>query len=245
MTIGGGNVTPRRQLEIEGSWNVRDLGGYPTEDGRSTRWRVMVRAGNLDKVTPAGQQALLDYGIRTIVDLRDPAEVEEYPDVFAQSTAVVYRHLPILRNGYANGYVPLGKLYTNYLDAYPSEVGKIITAVAESTPGTLIHCHAGKDRTGIVTALLLGAVGVPEQVIAEDYALTTAQIAHLVAEWREYALKHGSDMERFEHDVSADAATMLGTLAHLRHRYGGVAQYLSSCGVTVQDLDRLKLQLLD
>lgn len=243
--MNSGNVVRKRRLEIEGSWNVRDLGGYPTEDGRSTRWRTIVRAGNLDKVTPAGQQALLDYGIRTIVDLRGPEEVEEYPDVFARSTQVVYRHLPILRNGYANGYVTLGKLYTNYLDAYPSEVGKIITAVAESAPGTLMHCHAGKDRTGIMTALLLGAAGVPEEVIAEDYALTNAEIAHLVGEWREYALKHGSDMERFEHDVSADAETMLGTLAHLVHHYGGVTEYLRICGIPVEDLQHLKERLVE
>jgi protein-tyrosine phosphatase len=234
-----------RQIEIEGSWNVRDLGGYPSEGGRSTRWRVLVRAGNLDKVTPVGQQALLDYGIRTIVDLRAPEEVEQYPDVFAKSTHVVYRHLPILRNGYANGYVSLGRLYTGYLDTYPEEVGKIISAVSESEPGTLLHCHAGKDRTGIVTALLLGAVGVPDEVIAEDYALTSAKIAHLIAEWREHAQKHGSDMERFEHDVSADAATMLATLEHLRHRYGGVTEYLRICGVPVEDLQQLTERLLE
>lgn len=238
-------MKPMRHLEIEGSWNVRDLGGYATEDGRSTRWRVVVRAGNLDKVTVEGQRALVDYGIRTIVDLRDTAEIEEYPDVFAQSTEVVYCHLPILRNGYANGYVRLDKLYTNYLDAYQSEVGKIITAVAESEPGTLVHCHAGKDRTGMVTALLLGAVGVPDTVIAEDYALTSARISHLVAEWRDYTLKQGGDMERFEHDVSADATTMLGVLAHLRQRYGGVGAYLSMCGVPADDLEMLKQRLLD
>jgi protein-tyrosine phosphatase len=158
---------------------------------------------------------------------------------------VVYRHLPILRNGYANGYVRLDKLYTNYLDAYQSEVGKIIAAVAESEPGTLVHCHAGKDRTGMVTALLLGAVGVPDAVIAEDYALTSARIAHLVAEWRDYTLKQGGDMERFEHDVSADAATMLRTLEHLRQRYGGVGAYLGMCGVAADDLESLKQRLLD
>ncbi len=234
-----------RHIEIDGSWNVRDLGGYATADGRVTRWGRVVRAGNLDRVSAAGQQALIEYGVKTIIDLRDLREVEDFPDVFAESTVVAYKHLPIAKDGYNGGYVTLKELYCNYYDGYQDSVGMIVNAVAESEPGVLIHCFAGKDRTGIITAMLLGAVGVPDEVIAEDYALTTARITVLLDEWREWAIKQGQDMERFAHDVSADAETMLNTLAHIHQTYGGVANYLRTCGVTEQHLERLRDLLIE
>ena len=84
-----------RDLEIEGSWNVRDIGGYPTADGGTTRWGVLLRSGDLARVSPTGQQALIDYGVRTIIDLRDLNEVRSLPNVFAQSPTVAYHHLPV------------------------------------------------------------------------------------------------------------------------------------------------------
>ncbi|MEP7291332.1 MAG: tyrosine-protein phosphatase [Chloroflexota bacterium] len=234
-----------RHIEIEGSWNVRDLGGYPTSHGKTTRWRSLLRAGNLDKVSPAGQAALVDYGIRTIIDLRDQTEVTDFPDVFAQSTLVNYQHVPIARDGYTAAYVTLRELYCNYFDGYQANIGMIIGAIAESEPGVLFHCFAGKDRTGIVAALLLGAVGVPDEVIAEDYALTSGRITHLHDAWRAWAIQQKQDMSRFEHDVSSETETMLTTLEHIHRQYGGVASYLRTCGVTEQHLSHLQELLLE
>ena len=224
-----------RHLTVEGSYNVRDLGGYPTQDGHHTRWRMFIRAGNLDKVSTTGRQQLLDYGVKTIIDLRDEWEVQNFPDVFAHSEAANYLNLPRIGNSLAKDeqwktttrtYTLLHELYVTYLDHYQSQVGAIIAAVAESKPATLFHCHAGKDRTGLVAALILGAVGDPIPVIAEDYVETNPQIAPLVAQWREDALKQGQDMRRFERDVAAGSETMISTLNYLQERYGGVANYL-------------------
>lgn len=234
-----------RHIDVEGSWNVRDLGGYATADGRVTRWGRVIRAGNLDKVTAAGQQKLVDYGVKTIIDLRDLQEVTDYPDVFAASTVVRYQHVPIARDGYNDGYVTLKELYCNYCDGFQPSIGTIVGAIAESEPGVLFHCFAGKDRTGIIAALLLGAVGVPDDVIAEDYALTRERITMLHESWRTWAMQQGQDMERFEHDISAEAATMLETLRHIHHRYGGVGNYLSTCGVTEQQVEKLRDLLIE
>src|SRR5258708_12481668 len=87
-----------RPLTVEGSYNGRDLGGYPTQDGRTTRPGILIRAGNLAQVTPAGAQQLLGFGAKTIIDIRDEWEAEKYPDVFAQSTAVKYANLPFIGN---------------------------------------------------------------------------------------------------------------------------------------------------
>src|SRR4051794_21580399 len=84
------------RLSIEGGYNIRDLGGYPTQCGRVTQPGILIRAGNLDQVTPHGAQQLLALGARAIVDIRDEWETEQFPDVFARSAAVKYANLPFL-----------------------------------------------------------------------------------------------------------------------------------------------------
>lgn len=242
-----------RHLTVEGSYNVRDIGGYPTQDGHYTRWRVFVRAGNLDKVSPVGRQQLLDFGVKTIIDIRDEWETQKFPDVFAQSASVTYLNLPLIGNSLSNDaqwktttqtYELLDELYVTYLDHCQSQVRAIVAAIAESKPPTLFHCHAGKDRTGLVAALLLGAVGVPAAVIAEDYAETTLQIATLVAQWRDDALKQGQDIQHFERAVAAASETMISTLNYLQEQYGGVTNYLQHCGVAHSQLGQLQTHLV-
>ncbi|MFN8451736.1 MAG: tyrosine-protein phosphatase [Anaerolineae bacterium] len=234
-----------RDLEIEGSWNVRDIGGYPTADGGTTRWGVLLRSGDLARVSPAGQQALINYGVRTIIDLRDLNEVRSFPNVFAQSPAVAYHHLPVQDDVETGGSIRLDSLYRNFIDACQPNLSAVVTTAAESEPGVLIHCFAGKDRTGVVVALLLGAVGVPDAVIAEDYALTSGRITHLVESWRAWAIQQGHDMTLFEHEVSSEAATMQETLRHIRQTYGGIPDYLRACGVTDAQLARLRALLVE
>ncbi len=235
-----------RHIEVEGGVNIRDLGGYPTQDGQTTRWGVLIRSSNLDRITPAGQQRLLDYGVKTVIDLRDDEEVRDYPDVFAQVDAVDYRNLPLSQSGFASGaeYAHLGELYSQYLVAFRDNIGKIIAAISEAETAILFHCAVGKDRTGVVSALLLRLVGVADDVIADDYAQTTTQIAHLVAQWREYAQKQDHDMRQFERDVASDAESMLHTLKVLNSEYDGVVNYLRTCGVTDQQLAQLQTRLV-
>ena len=85
-------MIPSHHLDVDGAYNVRDLGGYPTLDGRSTRWRVFVRSASLHRVPPHSQASLIDYGIRTVIDLRMTRELEEAPNVFAGSSEVTYLH---------------------------------------------------------------------------------------------------------------------------------------------------------
>ena len=89
-------LTPARRLDVQGARNVRELGGYKTADGRTTRWRTFLRADSLHELPPGSQSALIDYGIRTVVDLRTSVEVEERPSVFSRSSEVAYRHHNVL-----------------------------------------------------------------------------------------------------------------------------------------------------
>jgi protein-tyrosine phosphatase len=237
-----------RHLPIAGGFNIRDLGGYPTQDGRTTRPGILIRAGNLDQVSPAGAQQLLGFGAKTIIDIRDEWEAEKYPDVFAQSTAVKYTNLPFIGTSLSSSenwktrthaYGRLNELYEIYLNACQAQIAAIITALAESEPAAVFHCHAGKDRTGLVSALLLDAAGVPAQVIAEDYAETSLQITELVAGWRAAAQEQGQDMEQFTRDTGAVSGTMFRTLNHLEQRYGGAKDYLLQCGVNTHRLNDL------
>lgn len=237
-----------RHLAVEGSYNVRDLGGLPTEDGRFTRRGVLIRAGNLDRLSPAGRQRLLAYGLKTVIDIRDEWEVERFPDVFVHSAEVKYVNLPLIGNNLAgdetwkvktSSYTHLHELYVSYLDQCPAQVAAIVAAIAENEPAAVVHCHAGKDRTGLVTALVLGAVGVPAPVIAQDYAESGGQIASLVAQWRAQAVRQGRDMQQFEREVASVPETILSTLGYLQQRYGGAANYLQQCGVSRRQLDHL------
>jgi protein-tyrosine phosphatase len=244
---------PERHLILEGGFNIRDLGDYSTEDGRLTQWKTLVRAGNLDQLSATGQQQLLDYGVKTIIDLRDEWEVESYPNPFAQNPAVRYMNLPLIGDAIAESdawkaekgnYSETHELYARYLAHCQVQIGTIIKAIAESSSTTVIHCHAGKDRTGIVAALVLAAVGVPSVVIAADYALSETQIEHLREQWRAYAIERGQDMDRFERIHSAKPHTMLTMLSILKERYGSITSYLAMCGVSQSQLDQLRERLV-
>lgn len=236
-----------RHIQVEGGYNIRDLGGYPTRDGRITLERRLVRAGNLHQLTLQGQTDLLSYGIRTIIDLRHVSELENEPDVFAAGENVRYFHLSYAPDTFdpEPADLTLSDLYCRSLGAYQTNIAAILTAIAEAEPGVLYHCAVGKDRTGMISALLLGLAGVPADVIAEDYAETTRHIGALVERWRAWTVENGGDLKLFEQVVSSNASTMLTTLEYIENQYGGIAQYLLSCGVTTQQLDRLQALLLD
>ena len=243
-----------RNLTVEGCTNVRDLGGYPTADGRSTRWQVLVRAGNLSSMAGDGYRQLSDFGIKTIVDLRDPSELVESPNGWVQTSDMDYLNLPLFGDDFSQseiwkdtsrGHQHLHQHYTYYLDHCQAQIGAIMGAVIEYTPGLLFHCWMGKDRTGLIAGLLLGAVGVPDEVIVEDYALTSEHYAALIPDWRTRAIERGEDTAIFDRDVSSEPRTMVETLAYLGVKYGGVKEYLAACGVSAGEIGVLRKRFVE
>jgi protein-tyrosine phosphatase len=236
-----------RHIQVEGGYNIRDLGGYATRDGRVTRERRLIRAGNLHAITSQGQMLLMDYGIKTIIDLRHASELQSEPDVFAASEIVRYCHLSYAPDTFdpQPTDLTLGDLYCRSLGTYQTNIAAIIGAIAEAAPGVLYHCAVGKDRTGMISALLLGLAGVPVEVIAEDYAETNRHIVELVERWRKWTLENDGDMTLFERVVSADASTMLATMEVVETEYGGTESYLRSVGVRDEQIGRLRALLLD
>jgi protein-tyrosine phosphatase len=236
-------------IKLEGGYNLRDLGELPSSTGKATKRGVFVRAGNLDKLSKAAQSQFIDYGLKTVIDLRSEWECQNYPNVFAQSSHVQYKNLPMMNDDLSNNpefkakteHCPnLSEVYRVYLDTCQQPLGMIISAIADSPTTTAFHCYAGKDRTGIVAALLLSVAGVEDKVIAQDYAETNEHIRHLVAEWRENTIKNNRDLAKMERDSAAAPETILDSLTYIRQNYVGVEEYLQLCGVSSQQLQAIK-----
>jgi protein-tyrosine phosphatase len=242
---------PARHLDWDACYNVRDLGGLPTADGGEIRWRSIIRTDTLTRLTAAGQQALIDYGVRTVIDLRSPTQAQEEPSVFASEASAPgsprYLNLPL------EAYYPhvsalisqaqtRTEVYCIMLDHYPQNVAEALRAIAHAEPGgVVIHCHAGKDRTGVVTALLLELAGVPADIIGEDYAESQARLWPL---YEQYVAEAGSeDKVDFWWKPTATPEMMLAMLTHLQDRYGGVTAYLRQTGLTDAELAQLRRRL--
>jgi len=246
-----------RVLSWEGCFNVRDVGGYATDAGVCTRWRRLVRADNLHRLTPAGCVALVDYGVRTVIDLRAPFELRIDPSPFATGPALpgapAYLHLPVLdRDGCGRTVAAavdaaptVEAIYELLLEQCRDQIGVVISAIASAPDGgVVVYCHAGKDRTGLIVALVLAVAGVRRRVIARDYALSDRHLPPLY----ERQLRHERDAEKraalarqlFSPLNEARSRT---TLANLEARHGSITQYLRSAGVAQGDLEWLRARM--
>lgn len=237
-----------RHLEWEGCINARDLGGLPTLNGGETRWQSVIRADYPGDLSPAGVKAMLDYGVRTLIDIRSPQEAVAECYQWAETNGCRRIHLPIEK------YYPhvgvrirqatsLPEVYCIIVDAYPDCVAAILQAVAAAPPGgVVIHCHSGKDRTGTIVALLLALAGVPVGEIAADYALSQARL------WPEYEqrLEQGriTEPETLWTRPLADPATMYTLLDHLVSNHDGVQAYLEQAGVSADQITQLRRRLV-
>lgn len=241
----------RRFLTWHACRNVRDLGGLPLEDGGRTGWHAVVRADDLCQLTAEGQSALRDYGVRTIVDLRAHFELDQrmHPYRPPYAGAPSYLHLP--SSGDETSPLPaivsapsLQDGYVHALRLRRPQYGTILTAIARARDGgVVVHCVSGKDRTGLVVALLLALVGVPDAVIVEDYALSGLYLrdSHL-----EEAAAGSTDpgvRSRLAIERLSPPGAILTALAFLREEYGSVETYLRGADVSMRDMRLLRARL--
>jgi protein-tyrosine phosphatase len=243
-------AVPSRHLPLAMSYNIRDVGGYATADGGRVRWRRLLRADGLHRLTPEAQEELIRQGIATIVDLRWPAELITAPNVFAGSTRVRYQHLPVWDDTVPPTALPRSNIetYRQMLDSRAPAFRAIVAALA--APGGLpavVHCAAGKDRTGVVVALALAVVGVPDETIVEDYVLSNHYLANggYYDEVRQRVLARGESWAEVEPLLHCAPEHMAQTLAYLEGRYGGAERYLLSIGVTPAELATLRAALVE
>jgi protein tyrosine/serine phosphatase len=245
-----------RTLTWDGCVNARDLGGHVAEDGRVTQFGGVVRADSVRRLSEDGWQALTDYGVRTVVDLRYQVELDRDPPRDVDLDVV---HISLFGEPDEERWVELEKLgtaqgdaagftrvvYLEVLEEHRAKVATAVGAVGHAVPGgVVVHCHAGKDRTGLVTALLLRLAGVPIEEVALDYAESERHLASRNEEWiAEGADEAERDWRRLV--TSTPAAGMSGVLQEIDRRYGDVASFLRAGGASDTDLAAARARLLD
>jgi protein-tyrosine phosphatase len=251
-------------IELEGAVNVRDLGGLPTADGHQTAGARLLRADNLQELSPSDVVTLVrDIGVTTVVDLRTSHELKsEGPAPLDAVAGVRHAHHPVLPElGSSTDMVadalltradqdksrypddPVCGHYLGYLEDRPDQVVAALRSIAHSEGAALVHCAAGKDRTGVVVALALTVAGVPPHAVVADYAASGERTEAIVArllQSRTYARDVGSKPAD-EHRPRAE--TMAAFLEQMDSRYGGVVGWLTDHGFTSDDLRLLGVKL--
>ena len=238
-------VGPRRHLRFAGTYNFRDAGGYPVQSGGVTRWRTLFRSDSPHRLSEVDRGFLIENGLRTAIDLRQNSEMAEAPNVFAAAAQVAFCHLPLLSDepSMPEELPALVDIYRAILDERGSQVRAALSVLAapRALPA-VVNCTAGKDRTGLIMALVLGLAGVSEETIVADYALSGACLAG--------AFSVDARRRAEEQGFSADLLTqcepdfMRETLEHLRKRYGGVEAYVRATGLGDQEIGRLRQSMV-
>ncbi len=214
-----------RRILLCGMENLRDLGGYPLAgrgSERFTRWGSLYRGDLPKQVTQADRQLLRELGITTVVDLRSKEEIERKPDPLAQELGIRYLHCPLAGDGRvpAPDEVPLS--YMEMADGTGQMAGAL-RAIAEAPQAVLFHCTAGKDRTGVVAALLFWLAGVSEEDILADYIVSGPYLQQML---RAYCEAHPGAVV-----CPPQSAYMSSFLRLFAQRYGTPRQYLEMLGV--------------
>lgn len=245
MTKTGGG-----HLAIDGVHNIRDLGGFLRQSGQTTRPGRVLRGCGMDGLTEAGREGLRGLGLVRVIDLRTAAEIAANPGPFAGDPARVAVSLfeglaPVHQLLRDDAQFDLGDRYIGALTVRVAQFADVFRLLAETAGRgpVLFHCTAGKDRTGLVAALLLALNYVPDDEIARDYAATATLGAAMMARLRARLLREGADAALIERVLRADADSMLRVLSWLHVHHGSAQGYLAAAGLGAADLERLKTLL--
>jgi len=231
---------PDRSISLEGAFNFRDLGGYRAADGRSIRWRTLFRADGLHRLSGPDLQTLSELGLRTVIDLRTARELGERGRIEWPTAELAYHHLPLFEELPSEDSLEawrerehMAREYLRFVTEGAATMTAALSLLADDTSlPAVFHCAAGKDRTGIVAAVTLGLLGVADDDIAEDYALSRPGMARMLEHLRSTSPERADELDR-------RAGVMLGTppevmhrfLALFRERFGSFDDYAAGLGL--------------
>lgn len=253
-------------IRLDNAVNARDLGGLPAEGGATIVSGRLLRSDNLQDLSPADIARLVDeHGVTTVIDLRTPNEVkQEGPAPMTAVGSVEHVHLSVLPESLGNTDASSEALATNrerarqrdasdlmrsfylgYLEDRPDSIVEALRTIAGAPGAALVHCAAGKDRTGVVVALALTAVGVPRAEVVADYVATGERI-ELILDRLRSTPTYADDIDRLPASEHAPrAATMHGFLERLDADHDGVLGWLAAHGFDGDDVARLRHKLLE
>jgi protein-tyrosine phosphatase len=235
---------PQRLLKFPALLNARDLGGYPTVDGAQTSWRSLLRADDLVQLNADGVKALADFGVETVVDLRWPEEVAAHPNPVPRHLHHVRYHQISLLSPTEAEWRAVRMDCTKemwkcvVLEHTRAELKQVLQAIAVASPGPLLfHCFAGKDRTGIIAALLLALADATPEAIAYDYAASADQLREA------YLVRYNNEEPAaILEAVRCPEQGVHNMLDYLAGR-GGIRAYLQEIGLSQPEIARLRARL--
>ncbi len=258
----------RRLLPLEGGSNFRDLGGYRTEDGKTIRRGLLFRSAAPSSLTPADATYLAQFGFESVMDLRSSEEIELFPNRWAAQAGVgYYKHdysimSMIPAQGAENlASLDISQLYPGMALSLKPQLQQYFTLLADGKAPIMVNCSAGQDRTGITSAMLLTVLGVPHQMVVEDYLLST--------DFRRPVIERG-DVDLAEHAKTNAFAAMMASysqaeethatplvtadgtpylefaLRQIDKDYGSVEGFLTKeVGITTEQLKRIRALYLE
>lgn len=240
-----------RLIPLEGCFNFRDIGGYPTHDGRRVRWRRLFRSDGLHALTPADVRALRDdVALGQIVDLRSTSELQSEGRGLLAHEPIEFHHVPLF-DGEARAQreerpdVTLADRYVLLAEFAADRIARVVVTLAAAPGPAVFHCAAGKDRTGVVSAVVLGLLRVPDEIIVADYAATQDSLEAIVD--RLMSLEgYRTMLAALPPDtLHADPGTMATLLERVRARWGSIEDYARAAGVDADTVARLTTRLLE
>jgi protein-tyrosine phosphatase len=257
-----GIIISERRVPLEGAVNFRDLGGYQTVDGRRLKWGKVFRSDHLSRLTDRDVALLERMGIKLVCDFRTSSEAKRRPDKFPGDGPAEYLHLPIKHGEFepTNAFDRIKKgdlswltkdfLISGYIiniDEFAHVWGQVFTRLGDRNQTPLVfHCTGGKDRAGTCAALILLALGVPEETVFFDHGLSNIYIADVLNGLYERIRSFGIDIEKIEPYFTAPRYCIEAMLNHIREKYGTAADYLKSkAGVSEHILKQIKAELLE
>jgi protein tyrosine/serine phosphatase len=249
-----------RRVDVEGCLNFRDLGGYPIESGGTLRWRMLFRADGLHALSARGVATVRDeIALGDIIDLRSSAELALDGRGLLESEPIRFHHLPLFdgerqaaegraQRGEAerswSGSATLADLYFGMIEYARGPIAKVVTVLARTPDPAVFHCAAGKDRTGVISALLLSLLGVRDEIIVADYAATREALDAIVERLMASDGYQGMFEELPPDTLHADPETMEGFLTRVRNELGGMAEYARAIGIADSDVERLRARMV-
>lgn len=250
-------MSDSRWLPMTGAENVRDLGGLPLVAGGSTRPGVFFRGDTLQELTPQDVALLKDLGLRTILDLRTPVEADHEGRGPLAAEPIEYVNLPFIPDELMVGDDKARELvvaerretdrvqhYLNYLRYAGDRVVAAVRIMASPEgPPALFHCAAGKDRTGVLAALVLDSVSVERDAVIADFALTNERLERVASRLRRMPTYANYTGNLSTGDMSADPVTMADVLDTLDREEGGASGWLLGHGLAQSELDNLRAAL--
>jgi protein tyrosine/serine phosphatase len=243
-----GHEAPGRALELEGSANFRDLGGWPLAGGGRVRRGLLYRSDALHRLTRPDLVRLRGLGIATVVDLRSSHEVAEDGRGPLAAAPARYHHLPFFDGERRGAPIPpgdLAEIYFQMLRFAAKPIAAALGVLAASEAPAVFHCAAGKDRTGVLAAVLLSSLGVADEDVVADYARTQEAMERVTARLRESEAYAYVFTELPPETLHARPETMRALLARATAEWGSLRGYAHFAGVPSTALDALAARLVE